>query len=472
MTTNFNGAKLCGLAVVTFLSLTGCALQSQAPELPESDVPSTWNALVDGDAIVWPESNWWTSFQALELSELIAKVQTNNFDLANNQRNLETAQINLREAGFNLFPNGAVSLGTGATYSESRIDGTQNTNNNGSQFELGASLNYTNILSKPAIYTQAVATYDSRVAQTVSVALTTLGTSASTYFQLLLTRDKITASEQNVANAQAIAEIANARVDAGVAVPIEALQQQIALQREQANLSSLRQNDLAARSALALLTGASVQNFDVQGQTLENITVPSVQPGVPSELLLRRPDLVQAEADLRVATAGVDITRLAYFPNISLTGNLSASSTSLTELLISPDTFFNLNATVLETLLDNGQRGRNRDRTQLTLDSSLATYRKTALGAFNQIEVLLSSVQLQQEQVDVAFRNLEAAEESFRIAQVRYEEGVTDFQTVLTSQNTLFSSRNSYLDNKLLQLNTAVNLYQALGGGWQASDIR
>jgi len=83
----------------------------------------------------------------------------------------------------------------------------------------------------------------------------------------------------------------------------------------------------------------------------------------------------------------------------------------------------------------------------------------------------LSAVQLQEEQVAVALQNLGAAEEAFRIAQVRYEEGVTDFLTVLTTQNTLFSSRNAALDSKLQQLNTLISLYQALGGGWQATDI-
>src|SRR5690606_24092087 len=110
--------------------------------------------------------------------------------------------------------------------------------------------------------------------------------------------------------------------------------------------------------------------------TLQDVAVPQVQPGLPSELLLRRPDLVQAEAQLRSATANVDVVRTAYFPDISLTGSLSASSTSLTELIASPDSVLNLNATVLQTLLDNGQRSRNLERANLSLESSLADYRK------------------------------------------------------------------------------------------------
>src|SRR5690606_9681456 len=105
-----------------------------------------------------------------------------------------------------------------------------------SPFELDSSFSYNDILSKPATFDRAEAQYDSQLAQAADLALNTLGTAASTYFQILLTRDRIVAAQQNVENAEAIGRIAQARVDAGVAVPIEALQQQIAIERERANL--------------------------------------------------------------------------------------------------------------------------------------------------------------------------------------------------------------------------------------------
>jgi NodT family efflux transporter outer membrane factor (OMF) lipoprotein len=436
--------------------------------LAESDVPDQFLGPIVEDAELWPETDWWTAFNDIELTSIVSQVQENNLDLENNRRNLESAQIALREAGFNLLPTPIVSLGTGASYSETRIDGVDNSGSPNQPFELGANFTYNDILSKPATYDRAVADYDFRVAQVADVALNTLGTAASTYFQLLLTRDKIEASLQNVENAEAIYRIAQARVDAGVAVPIEALQQQIALERERNNLRSFIQNDLATRSSLALLLGRTVQEFDVAGQTLQEIEVPAVKPGLPSELLTRRPDLVQAEANLRSARASVDIVKTDLFPQISLTGGINGSSTSLSELVSDPDRIISINANLIQALLDNGQRFRNIDQATITMENSLNNYRRAVIGAFNDVEVLLSNIQLLQAQGIVAFQNLQAAEEAFRIAQLRYEEGVADFQTVLTSQNTLFSTRNSYLDNKLLQLNAMIGLFQALGGGWQA----
>lgn len=440
------------------------AFNTPVPSLALSDVPSSWAGPIEAGAPVWPQEDWWNSFGNAELMRIIDEVRQNNFDLANNERNLRNAQITLREAGFNLLPTPSVTIGTGARYTE--VDGNSSSPNQ--PFDLNAGFNYNNILSKPATYDRAVAAYDSSVAQYANTILNTMGTAASTYFQLLFIRDQIEAAEQNVENAEVIAEIIRAQVDAGVSVPINLLNQQITIESQRANLRNLIQRDMAARSALALLTGQSVQGFDVEGSTLQDIVVPDVQPGLPSELLRRRPDLVQAEANLRSATAAVDIAYINLFPQISLTGSVNASSTSLTELLTSPETVLNLGASLVQTLLDNGQRYRNLEQQRLNLENALTSYRRAVIAAFNDIEVQLSNIQSLQEQVAVAERNLESAEESFRLAQVRYREGVADFQTVLNSQNSLFSTRNAYLNTKLTQLNAVVDLYQGLGGGWQA----
>lgn len=446
-------------------TLVACST-TELPELSPTDVPETWILSVASDQ-TWPPTDWWSAFANPELSDFIEQVELTNLDLQINQRNLQAAQISLEEAGFDLLPTPVIELGSSPGYRDSRIDGESSRNTGNSPISLGASASYNNILSKPASYEQAVADYDSDVARAADVALNTLATAASSYFQLLLTRDKISSTQQNVSNAEAIYEIAQARVDAGVAIPIEALQQQIALERERLNLQSYEQDDLAIRSALALLTGQSVQNFALSGQSLDEVAVPTITPGLPSELLSRRPDLVQAEAGLRSARASVDLVKAALFPQISLNAGGNVSSASLSELLSSPDSVLSVNTSVVQLLLDNGQRSRDIEQAQLILENSLDSYRATVISAFNEVDVLLNNLQLLAAQTEVALQNLESAEESFRIAQTRYEEGVADFQTVLTAQDTLFDTRNSYLDRKQAQLNATVALFQALGGGWQ-----
>ena len=465
-------SRSCVLLAPALLALSACAVM-EPPPLPESDVPQNFIGPIVEESAVWPNTDWWNNFHDAELSAFIDEVKANNLDLANNRRNLESAQLALREAGLARWPTPQLTIGDATGYSRTSLDGaTVSSGNVNDATRLAATFTYSNILTKPATYARDLTAYDSDIAQAADVAMNTLGLATSTFFQLLLIRDRIVAARQNLENAEAIGRIAQARVDAGVSVPIDALQQQIQIEQQRTALQSLMQADLAARASLALLVGRHVQGFDIAGQTLQNVDVPQVQPGLPSELLVRRPDLYQAEMSLRGSAATVTIVRRSLFPNISLTASASQSSFDLANVVSSPaQATAGLTASLVQLLLDNGQRHRNIEQSKLSLENSLAVYRRTVLGAFNEVEVALSSIQLLEEQAAVAASSLSAAEESFRLAQIRYREGVADFETVLVSQNSLFSTRNAFLDNKLQRLNAILNFYQALGGGWNAGEI-
>lgn len=453
------------------IALAGCA-RTPVPEIEPSDVPADWQGPIQSDADLWPNVDWWNNFDSDELSEIIELVKQNNFDYANNLRNLEAAQIQLTEAGFQLWPTPNVSISTGTSTSETRFeDGGSTSGGSSGPFNLAASASYSGILSKPLNYERALNDYESRVAQVASTALNTLGTAASTYFQLLFLRDQIEVTRQNLDNATQILQFTQARVDSGVEIPINLLNQQINVQSIQNNLTSQIQQDFQIRASLALLTGRGVQGFDIEGQTLEGIIVPTVQPGLPSELLTRRPDLVQAELNLQNAAINVDLARLAFFPSISLNGSANASSPALVDILADPaSTTVSLSANIAQTLLDNGGRKRNVAQARITLETALASYRRAVIQAFNDIEVQLNNIELIEAQGIVIAQQLTAAEEQFRLAQVRYEAGTAEFQTVLNAQLQLFQSRNSVLQNRLQQLNAIISFYQSLGGGWEAGE--
>lgn len=461
-----------GLLGAALAALAGCATMAPPP-LEDADVPATWLGPVYGDAPVWPNTDWWNNFNYAELSAFIDEVKANNLDLANNRRNLEAAQLTLREAGLARWPNPLVEIGDGTSFASRRVDGsTVSSGNVPEDTQIVASAVYGNVLTKPATYARNLNDYESQLALSADIAMNTLGTATSTFFQLLLIRDRIVAARQNLENAEVIGRIAQARLDAGVSVPIDTLQQQIQIEQQRTALESLIQADLAARASLALLVGRHVQGFDIEGQTLQDVEVPRVQPGLPSELLTRRPDLYQAELDLQASAINVTLARRALFPQISLTSSATASSPALRDIVSSPTlSTFGISASLVQTLLDNGARRRDIERSKIFVESALASYRRAVLGAFNEVEVALSNIQLLEAQAEVAASSLDAAEEAFRIAQVRYEEGVADFQTVLQAQNTLFATRNAFLDNKLQRLNAVLDFYQALGGGWQPGDM-
>lgn len=459
------------ILLVSTVAVLACGCATQLPGLAESDVPNHWGGVENEEAQVWPETSWWNNFNYGELSSIIQRVRENNFDLANNRRNLESARLTLRDAGLDLWPSPSATVGV----SRSRMSGddvgglgTGIDSVSTSDYSVSAGLSYNDILSKPTNYNRSLAQYDNSVAGAVDTALNTLRTAAASYFNILLIRDQITDAEQNLENAEVIADIAQAKVNAGTSTPIDALQQRIAVESQRTTIRNLRQQELSARSALALLVGEGVNGFDVQGQTLEDVAVPTVQPGITSDLLTRRPDLVRAEANLRTSRANVDIARLAFLPNISLTANVNASSDSLSEVLDSPIT--TITGSLIETLLDNGRRIRDTKRARLELESALDSYRKAVISAFNEIEVSLSNIALLDDLANVRAEDLARAEEAFRIAQVRYREGAASYDTVLNAQTSLFSTRQSYLNNKRDRLNAILNFYQALGGGWRSGD--
>ena len=198
----------------------------EPPPLQEADVPQRFIGPIYDEARVWPNTDWWNNFNDAELSAFIEEVKASNLDLANNRRNLESAQLTLREAGLARWPEPELTIGDATSYSRTSLNGaTVSRGNESDATQLAARFSYTGIVTKPATYARDLTDYDSEVARAADVAINTLGTATSTFFQLLLIRDRIVAARQNLENAEVIGRIAQARVDAGVSVPIDALQQ-------------------------------------------------------------------------------------------------------------------------------------------------------------------------------------------------------------------------------------------------------
>ena len=450
------------MLLVSAISVPACSVVP-TPAL-NSDVPPDWGDTVVGE---WPGEEWWEAFGSEELSAIMELVEERNLDLQNAERRFRQAQLALIDAGFDLYPTPIVDFNAGASYSGFEPPGGDFSDGHAESARLGLGVNYADILSKPYRYDLAEATYESAAAEFASTRVSIRVLAASTYFRILFARDQIEAARQNLQTAEFIERITQARVDAGVLTPIDALQQQIQVQRQRNAVAQRRQEEYAARAALAILVAEPVRNFDVQGKTLGDLKTPTVAPGLPSELLVRRPDIVQAELSMRRARANVGIARNALFPSISLTGSANSASDSLRELT-SDNTFsVNLSASLAQNVFDFGRRARARESARLQMESSLASYRQTVIRAFNDIEIALGNIELLDSLNRIALEDLKRAEESLRIAEVRYREGVIDYQRVLTAQDFLYDARNQMLNNKRAYLNAIVTLYQALGGGWR-----
>jgi multidrug efflux system outer membrane protein len=218
--------------------------------------------------------------------------------------------------------------------------------------------------------------------------------------------------------------------------------------------------------SLAVLLGRPPEGFDVAVRELDAVLAPAVGGGLPSEFLLRRPDIAQAEANLASAHANVDAARAAFLPQISLTGSGGFVSTAIGTLLQGSSFGYGYGAALLQTIFDGGRLAGQKDLAEATQKEFIATYQNAALNAYADVEFALVQVANTGRAQDHLTRLIAAAREAFEISQLQYRQGAVDLLTVLQAQQTLFTAEDQLVQTMLANRQAAIHLYEALGGGW------
>ena len=436
--------------------LSACAGTLPSPTmLPAPTAPQAFEQPIASEAPLWPNVDWWKGFGSTELDRLIAATQTGNLDLAAAEARVLEADARVRQSGAALLPT--VSLSGDATKVQ-----------NGGSFRasLGASYELDFWGRNHDLLAASQAASKATSAERETVALTATAGTATTYFQLLSLRQRLSIARQNLETAQAVLEITEARVRDGVATQLELAQQRAQIAGIQSTIPQLEQQELQTRSALALLLGIPPEGFDVAGTEVDSLALPAVAPGLPAERLARRPDIVAAEANLQSAHANVAAARAAFFPSINLTGSGGLASAALTGLVANPATSFALGLSIAQTIFDAGRLTAQSDEARAREQELIAAYRSAAITAFSEVETSLGGIAHFAEQETYQAEQVAQSEQAFNIAQIRYREGVADYLTVLDAQRTLYSARDQLGQVKLLRLQALVSLYKALGGGW------
>ncbi|MBI3675446.1 MAG: TolC family protein [Proteobacteria bacterium] len=428
--------------------------------LKDNDIPSGFVGPVTPGAQVWPSTDWWKGFNSDEMNGLIASAQTNNLDLAAAAARVLEADAQTDIAGSALFPS--IDLGGNAQRTGKKTGPGHTT--------FGASLNASYQLDLWGLAQSNLRAANetlkaSHFAQQI-VALTVTANTANTYFDVLALRERVSISKANIAAAERVLAITEAKVTNGVSSRLDLAQQQALLSGQKAQIPALEQQEREARYALALLLARLPEGFDVNAQNLDGIAAPVVAPGIPSELLRRRPDVAQAEADLAAAHANVDAARAAFFPIINLTTSGGVTSAALSTLFKSSSFGYTLGASLLQTIFDGGRLIGESRQARARQEELIANYRKAVLNAFSDVEIALGQVSSLAEQDRLTTEQVNAAAEAFRISEIQYREGVADLLTVLQSQQTLFTAQDRLVQIKLARIQAIVGLHNALGGGW------
>jgi len=299
------------------------------------------------------------------------------------------------------------------------------------------------------------------------VALTTLTTVANAYFQVLAAQDRIRTAERNIASATRILNAIKDRLKAGTGTDLDVAQQEAVLANQRASVPPLRQALDQNINALATLVSRPPEAVRVTGGTLNQIAIPRVTPGLPSELLTQRPDIRRQEAQLASATANVGSARAQFFPSIQLTGQGGYQSSALSALFQPHAAFFNLVGSATQPIFDGGRILGNFEFNKARQDELLQTYRKTVVQSFADVDTALMSIRQTTIKLRLQRDVLAASKRAFELSEQQLRAGTADIVTVLNTQLTLFQAEDVLWQAQLARLLAIVSLYQALGGGWE-----
>ncbi len=464
------------LLVVTVFTLAGCAITGKSPQRPAiaSNMPGSWDERALSDAAV-TAPDWWRSFNSQELSTLIAAALDANPDLVIAAERVRQADAQVRIAGASLFPE--LSFGAGTSRRASRPDGGAWDRSDGSNATFSASYELDLWGRNAAGVRAAQSSLRASRFDLETVRLTLVTGVAGAYFQVLSLRGRLLIARENLVIANRVFVVVDARVRYGAASALDLARQQAAVLGQRAAIPPLELQERQMLFALALLLGRAPEGFNAgfnaaapaAALKLTDLAVPRVAPGLPADLLTRRPDLASSEAQLAAANANVTAARAALLPGIQLTGSAGLASNVLLNFLNAPTAAWALGAALAQTIFDGGRLRSQVDVAASRERELVENYRKSILAALADVEGALAASSRTADQAVLQEQIAEQAQRALRLAEIRYREGADDLLTVLDAQRTLFQAQDQLAQIRLSRLQASLGLFKALGGGWNNS---
>ena len=443
---------------------------------PKIGVPQAFDASAAFDAetsaALAPDKEWWSRFGNAELSQLVAEARTKNHDLKATVARILQSEAQAFAAQGALLP----SVDAGFSASRSERQG-QTLNSDGEvvgatsiSTSYGANLRASYQLDIFGQQRNSVASarqrFESSLYDGLTVEITLISNVITTYLQALSARERLELAERRLKNAETILELLETQRRVGTISDLELAQQRSAIANQRASIPALRLSERQSLNALAVLIGRAPEGFTIAGRNLAEVKLPEVGAGIPSDLLVRRPDLRAAESDLKAANFDVATAKAARLPSFSLTAQGGSSSNMISELLNPGTLFWSLGGSAAQTLFAGGRLYNQERGAKAGYRAVLETYRQTVLNALRDTENALTAVNENSRQYALAQEAYEQAEYAYKLAELRYRAGAEPFQTMLTAQNSVFQTQESLVQTGLTRFTAVIGLTQALGGGW------
>ena len=421
-------------------------------------------------------SRWWTRFGSTSLTRLVDAADVSNLDIAAAAARIEEAEAQARATGSVLVPgltfstDGSRSQSSGTT---SRRAGVQPVSlRNAFSGALATSYDLDLWGRNRDLLAAARTNVEAAVYAREVLRLSTRAALINGYLAYAATRDRLAISTENLQNAERILGVIRERLRAGTGTALDVAQQESLVASQKAALPDLRQNIEFSRTTIALLLGRPPEGLAVAVASLRALRVPGAAPGMPASLLLRRPDIRSAEAQLLGADANLEAARKALLPSIQLTGQGGLQSAMLKNLLRPESLVWSLAAGLTQPIFDGGRLNAEVDIAAARKRELLENYRKAIVSALVDVENALVAVRESAAREAALGVVVTKAREAFRLSEERLRLGTIDLQTLLNTQNTLFQAQDSLVQSRLQRLQASVSLFQALGGDFVNTPFR
>lgn len=474
-------------AMAAAVGLSGC-LDLVKPDLA-IDIPQAYRAPHGPAEAATPTLDWWRGFRSGELTAMMEEAQNANLDIAVAISQITQADAQVRIAGAALLPtlgfdaNDTASRASQAAFSSTGSNATATAGQNaaggvgsgrggGSLFSRNFAGSFSasyviDFWGKNRANLNSVA--ETAVAQRYNrevVEITTLSSVANTYFEILASRDRLRIARKNLAAATEILNVIRQQFTAGTVSDLNVAQQEALVEMVRASIPPLVEMLGQNTAALAVLIGKAPEHFGTRGPGMDSVAVPRVTPGLPSDLLNRRPDIRMAEEQLKSAGYAVESARAAFFPNIALTSQFGLQSAALASLFGPGAWFYTVGAGLTQPIFDGGVLLGTFEQQQGLQAQFLQQYRKAILSGFSNVEQMLIALRETTEQERIQDRVVKASQRAFELSQQQLKQGTVNMVTLLQVEQTLFTADDQLAQDRLLRLQAAVGLFQALGGGW------
>ncbi|PVY80260.1 NodT family efflux transporter outer membrane factor (OMF) lipoprotein [Cupriavidus alkaliphilus] len=454
------------------LLLAGCAVgpDYQRPDAPvsesfkEADAATPawtgdWKPAEPQDALARPD--WWTVFGDAQLDALMAEVQISNQNIKAAEAQYRQAVASLQAARAGFFP--LVDAQAGASRARNASSNTLN----GQNATLGATweLDVWGRVRRQVESSEASA--QASEADLASTLLSTQATLAQSYFLLRVADAQKALLDRTVADYQKSLQLVQNQYAAGTAQRSDVLQSETQLKSAQAQQIDIQITRAQLEHAIAVLVGKPPAALSLAAGEFR-AAPPRVPAAVPSQLLERRPDIGAAERRMASANAQIGVAQAAYYPTLSLSASGGLTASTLARWMSLPDRIWSIGGGLAGTLFDGGARRAAKAQAVAAYDQTVANYRQTVLGAFQEVEDNLAAQRLLEQEAVVQNDALRSAREALALVNNRYRAGTAGLLDVLTAQTSAYTAERTALSITGRQYTAAVVLIKALGGGWHA----